>query len=349
MYAATGKAGTWLLVINGCYAAFLAALTVLNWTGADRFWPGALNCYLPQFIWAVPGLLLAYLQYKTGRHGLWLPLFCVAWVLGPIMGFSWPASRGPAPGQPVPLRVMTWNVKYGSYRLSPVMAEINRWHPDLVLFQDAIGSLEGPLGLYFAGWQLFSHGQFLIASRLPLSGLEVRELPRYGEGQEYLHCRLRVGRAEVSLYNVHFKTPRRSLNAFREARHEPWYLPVAVDTFGHNIETRLLQAQTVGAALKGERGPVLLAGDLNATESSRPVTTLREAGLRDAFSAAGWGYGFTYGHQLFKYRLPWFRASWMRIDHILASPHFVIRRCWTGTGSTSDHRPVIADLELRGE
>jgi endonuclease/exonuclease/phosphatase (EEP) superfamily protein YafD len=64
-------------------------------------------------------------------------------------------------------------------------------------------------------------------------------------------------------------------------------------------------------------------------------------GLRDAFSTAGLGYGYTYGHGL---RLG---HSFVRIDHILVSRHWDVVRSWTGGAAGSDHRPVIADLVLK--
>jgi vancomycin resistance protein VanJ len=333
--------------LTAIYAAVLAAVTFLNWSGADRIWLGALNLYLPQVMWAVPGVVLSVFLYKANSQWVWLPLCCIVWVLGPLMGFCWSGQPVRAASDGASVRVMTWNVKYGSYDLAPLIAEISRNHPDVVLFQDAIDSLNGPLRDYFRNWQVYSHGQYLIASRYPFSQVEVHELPARGEGQEYLRCQLHLGASVVSLYNIHLKTPRRSLNAFRTARKQPWYLPQAIQLFGHNVHTRLTQALTVRDGLKRETGPVIIAGDLNSPDASQACAALREAGLRDAFAERGRGYGFTYGHLMFKYRIPWLRVSWMRIDHIMTSSHFRTEQCWTGTGKASDHRPVIADLVLQ--
>ncbi|HBG08078.1 MAG: endonuclease [Geobacteraceae bacterium GWC2_58_44] len=326
----------------------LFAVTVLNWLGADHLWPGALNLYLPQIMWALPGLFLALFFFKVDRRRIWLPLLCVLWVLGPIMGFCWslPAAK-PASGS-LAVRVMTWNIKYGSYRIAPLIEEIARRDPDVVFLQDATGSMKGPLGDYFKNWQVRSYGQYVIASRFPLSQAEVGELPTSSDKQEcFLRCQMRIGTAVVALYNLHLKTPRRSLNAFRTARRQPWYLPEAIDYFNANVRLRQLQAMSMLEFLSEEHGPVIVAGDLNAPDASTVCATLRDAGLHDAFAESGAGYGFTYGHFLFKNRLPWLRASWMRIDHIMVNSWFVARRCWAGSGKASDHRPVIADLVLK--
>ena len=342
------KTVPWLLILNGAYAAILAAVTILNWLGPDRFWLGALNLYLPQAMWALPGGVLLLLTWEIDRFWVWLPLFCVLWVLGPVMGYTWNLQQGKAEASGVSLRVMTWNIKYGKHDLKPLIEEIERCRPDLVLFQDAVGAGRGPLADYFRQWQVLSKGQYLVASRHPLSAAEVHEFPSSGRKKEFfLRCEVRIGSEEVSLYNVHFKTPRRSLNAFRKAQGGPGYIPRAIDRFDNNVATRLDQARYLAGYLAAEKGEVIVAGDMNAPDASLVCGTLRDAGLKDAFAERGKGYGYTYGHFLLKNRLPWLRVSWMRIDHIMTSSGLLGQRCWAGTGHASDHRPVIADFILK--
>lgn len=342
------KQVNWLLSLTLLYAALVAAISIVNYTGADRTWIGALNLYLPQLMWAVPGVALAILLFKVNRSWSWLPLLCVLWVLGPVMDWKFNSKSADAAGAPR-LRVMTWNIKYGSYSIAPLVEEVARFHPDVVFFQDASGWTPGPLQDYFKDWQVRTRGQYVIASRYPLSEAEQIELPYFGYRKEsFLRCRMDLGSTTVSLYNLHLKTPRRSLNAFRTARKRPWYLPDAIERFNHNVRTRYLQSLAVAEHLKSERGPVIVAGDLNSPDSSLVCAALREAGLHDAFAERGTGYGYTYGQLLLQHRLPWVQLSWMRIDHIMPSSHFETEHCETGTGRASDHRPVVADLALKG-
>lgn len=335
----------WLLILNGAYAAILLAITTLNRLGPDRYWPGALNLYLPQVMWALPGAFLILLTWKYHRSSLWLPALCMLWVLGPLMGYNWPSRQARAEASGRPLRVMTWNIKYGNHDLAPLIEEVERSRPDIVLFQDAVHAAQGPLAEYFSGWQVRSQGQYLIASRYPLSQAEVHPLPYSGRKKEsFMYCRVRVGSKDVSLYNVHFKTPRTSLNAFRKAKRGAWYIPKAIERFENNVVTRLAQAGTVAGRVDREEGAVIVAGDLNSSDRSMVCGTLREAGLQDVFTVCGRGYGYTYGHFLLRHRLPWLRVSWMRIDHIMATHDLAPQRCWVGTGKASDHRPVIADF-----
>ena len=93
--------------------------------------------------------------------------------------------------------------------------------------------------------------------------------------------------------------------------------------------------------------PVIVAGDLNATDQSDIHRTLT-ATLTDAHEAAGWGLGHTF---------PAYGGSWrgipilprqMRLDMILYSDDFVALEFATGSHhGESDHLPVAAALGWR--
>ncbi|HOP39741.1 MAG TPA: endonuclease/exonuclease/phosphatase family protein [Geobacteraceae bacterium] len=350
------KKPAWLFTFIFAYLAILAALTILNRLGADRLWFGALNLYLPQVVWALPGILLAALTFKVARRWTWLPLLGIAWVLGPLMGFCWPLNTPSASSGNVPLRIMTWNVKYERHDNLSHLAlryEIERCNPTVVLLQEAQGLLNGPLGDYFSTWNVRSSGQYIIASRMPLGELRVIPIPFPGEGSTCpgikhtcLRTQLRIGGTVVVLYNVHFETPRWGLNAFRAVTRNPLNLPKAMQQLEHNVAARLAQVQTLRENVRQEQRPVIVAGDLNSPDSSLVCKTLRALDFHDAFAEGGKGYGYTYGHDLLKHRVPTLNLSWMRIDHIMMSSRLQSRDCWTGTGKASDHRPVIADLVL---
>ncbi len=333
-----------LLAINATYITLIAALTLLNRVGPDRFWMAALNFYLPQLIWAFPGLLLAPLTFRYARLWAMLPVAGILWVLGPVMGWHW--SWQPRSAVAV-LRVMTWNIKYGNCDMTPLIAELKRSRPDIMLFQDAPNIGSGPLTDYLSGWQVVNRGQYVVASRYPLSAVQLHELPYQEEkGESFLRCVVRVGSRNISIYNVHFKTPRWSLNAFRKASSGAWYIPQAVDLFEGNVQTRILQAERVAEFLGQERGDCIVAGDFNSPDQSLVCEIIRSAGFADAFTQSGRGYGYTYGHNVLQYRVPSIRASWMRIDHIMTTSGLRAQRCWVGTRQASDHRPVTAEFLL---
>ena len=343
------KSPVWLLSLIFAYSVILVALTVLNLSGADRWWFGALNLYLPQMVWAIPGILLATVAFKLARHWVWLPLLGIVWVVGPLMGLCWPLPLKQITQGGLPLRVMTWNVKYGSQDKLAQMAikrEIDLNNPAVVLMQDAGGLLDGPLGNYFKNWSVRSDGQYIIASKLPLDELQVRRISFPGEAHSCVRTQFQIGGNTVALYNVHFESPRWGLNALRAVKKEPQFLPIAIQKLENNVAARFTQVQALREYISREQVPVIIAGDLNSPYASRVCATLRTVGLHDAFAEGGKGYGYTYGHFLLKNRLPFLNFSWMRIDHIMMSSQFHASRCWTGTGEVSAHRPVIADLVL---
>ena len=334
----------WFVLLT-LYGLALLAVTGINLAGAEHWWLGALNLYLPQALWAVPGALLLLSVPEGRRRWAWLPVLGLAWVLGPVMGLRWSAQAPAAQDAPV-LRVMTCNAKYGLRDTRALLRDIEAYRPGLVLLQDADGFMQGPLAPFFQGWQVRSFDQYVVASRYPLMGLKLRSIPFPGEPWPVLRCQLDLGGARVAVYDVHLQSPRDSLNAFRTDDEGRWHPFQAIRELEESAAIRLRQASLLRGWIEAEPGPVLLAGDLNSPEPSRVCATLKAAGLQDAFSQGGRGYGYTYGHFLLLHRLPWLRVSWMRLDHLMASPELRAVRCWVGTAKASDHRPVLADLVL---
>jgi vancomycin resistance protein VanJ len=60
--------------------------------------------------------------------------------------------------------------------------------------------------------------------------------------------------------------------------------------------------------------------------------------LADAFSTAGWGFGFTKTSE----KRGWSYGA--RIDHVLFSPPWRCLRCWVAGDIGSDHLPLVAEL-----
>ena len=328
------------------YGLILAAITFVNLSGAEHWWLGALNLYLPQALWAIPAVILLVAALRTDRAWTWLPALYLVWVLGPIMGLRYALRTDPPAAAGAPVRILSCNIKYGLRDSAELLTDIDCYQPQLVLLQDADHFMAGPLGPFFKHWNVRDYGQFVIASRLPLAPAQVLWVATPTGRHPFLRCQMRLGPTTLTLFNVHFQSPRDSLNAFRTDDGGRWHPLEAIRDLEGNAAVRLDQARALRELVQAEPGPVLIAGDLNSSDPSRVCATLRDAGLQDAFDAGGRGYGYTYGHFLLQHRLPWMRLSWMRIDHIMASAQLRVGRCWVGTAKASDHRPVIADLTL---
>jgi endonuclease/exonuclease/phosphatase family metal-dependent hydrolase len=91
--------------------------------------------------------------------------------------------------------------------------------------------------------------------------------------------------------------------------------------------------------------PSILAGDFNFVRPARSYRLLRQAGFSDAFASAGSGSGLTYPTR-YQHR-PITLPRMVRIDYIWMSEHFVARTSWVGPEVGSDHKPLLAELELR--
>jgi endonuclease/exonuclease/phosphatase family metal-dependent hydrolase len=241
---------------------------------------------------------------------------------------------------------MTFNIK-GYFTLdrpegvARVAREIALHDPDILVLQDAtdLAQLEqrspGALRALFGDLKAFAHGQYVVAARnAPRDCVAPEGRPgkrRHG----LLHCVVEAQGRELDVITTHLMTPRDALGAMREGDSQ------AAEAWEQNLAERTEQAEAVAARVRASRRPTIVAGDLNAPETSLVVRTLLEAGLRGAFSSAGRGFGYTWGHSLRP------GLSFLRIDHVLVSPGIGVAACFTGGAEASPHRPVIADLHLQ--
>ena len=304
--------------------------------GGSGWWWLELLRFLPTPWLLLPCALSLVLAWPLGTGWRLATAATVALVVSVGMGFAWHAVVAPGEGS---VRLMTWNAKtvQASERrggIEALMREVAAHRPDIVVMQDANALRRShdaaPAAPMFDLPHVWGQGQYLVASRFPLEGCRAVTAGSLA----YARCTVHAGAASFELRSVHFESPRAGLLAARREGFE------GVDAWRANLDERLLQSAAMAAALRDAPRPLVVAGDLNAAESSEVVGQLLGAGLRDAFSSAGRGYGYTYGHTLRP------RFSFLRIDHILVSPQVTVGRCFTGTADASDHRPVIADLSF---
>lgn len=305
-------------------------------------WPAlALMQYLPYFAFLLPALAAWLASWWLGW--LWRALSSASLivVLTVIMGLC---TGTPDEGYGH-IRFMTYNVKafLASMRphgFSELALEIMLHDPDVIVMQDAnqIPALEyNKPEVYKAlmgGRQVYSFSQYVVASRLPLKDCAPGWIPYRNQRHSFVHCVLQAHGKEVDLVTVHFTTPRDGLNATRKEG------LAGLQAWSGNMNDRLVQSGVLAEHLRLMKRPRIVAGDLNAPESSMVVQTLLNTGLRDVFSSAAWGYGYTHGHSL-KLGL-----SFLRIDHVLVSNEIGVQHVEVGGAVASEHRPVIADLLL---
>ncbi len=296
---------------------------------------------MPYPAYLVPALLALALS-------LWLPwawrvaaVVTLALVLVPIMGLELNAGEKGSSR----VRVMTYNVK--AYRalereggFAAIAWELALHDADVIVMQDAgylshmLESSPKSTQRMFGKRQVAISGQYIIASRLPLRECKDGDISFPGENHHYFRCAVSAKGVEFDVFAVHLLTPRQGLNATRHERLD------GIDDWQHNVASRMFQARTLASQVAANARPVVIAGDLNAPGHSPVVRQLVGAGLRDAFSTAGVGYGYTHGHSLRPH------ISFARLDHVLVSTKFGVADSFVGGKEASEHRPVIADLWL---
>jgi len=317
------------------FVAVVWAATLAVRFGGSAWWWLELLRFLPVPWLLAPCALVLLLSWPLGARWRLAAAATFALVASVGMGLAWHAGAAPVEGS---VRLMTWNAKtvQASERrggIDALLREVAAQRPDIVVMQDADALRRShdasPAAPMFGLPHVWGQGQYLVASRFPLE----RCTEVTAGSLAYARCTVRVAdSAGFELRSVHFESPRAGLLA---ARREG---AGGVDTWRANLDERLLQSAAMAAALRDAPRPLVVAGDLNAAESSDVVGQLLGASLRDAFSVVARSFKKNYGHTLRP------RFSFLRIDHILVSPQVAVLRCFTGTADASDHRPVIADL-----
>lgn len=310
--------------------------------GPEHFWLLAEVQYLPFPFLLVPALVAVALSWALAGPWRVAAMAALAMILTIMMGFQF--HTGDAGTHRI--RVMTYNVKgYLARRqpagFAPIAREIALQNPDILVLQDAtdLADLEekspGAARAIFGELHAYFNEEYVVASRFPMRECMARHVAILERHHSHVRCIVAAPGVELEVMTAHFMTPRFALNAARGAE------PHALDEWRQNLRERTLQAEALADDVRSSRRPVILAGDLNAPETSLVVRALLATGLRGAFSSAGKGYGYTWGHSLRP------GISFLRIDHILVGAELAVSECFVGGDEASPHRPVVTDLYLK--
>lgn len=281
---------------------------------------------------------------RTGRNDAALGRTCLPLVALLLAACVPPgAASVPARATRATLRVMTYNIRSGNGNLAGTAAAIRAEHPDVVALQE--------VDVHWAPRSDFADEATELGRQL---GMNVRFAPIYviadsdrARPPREFGVALLTGYAITAFRNdtitrlstqvdnpvptpmpglldatldVH-GTPVHVLNTHLDYRRDPAVRATQVREMLAHIDTTV---------------PTLVFGDMNASPSAPELQPLL-ARLHDAWSAAS-GAGFTYPAD----------APTERIDYVLVSPQFRVRDAAVPVTEASDHRPVVADLQLAG-
>jgi vancomycin resistance protein VanJ len=293
----------------------LSAVAALGF-GAALFWAGR--------FWAqhfIPYLGLACLAAALLCAGLRLWLSAAAWAIASGLALA-PAAPAFLPRSPLPqagcrISVLAFNMWENPPDPPAAAGLLARLHPDLVFAEKVYSTAafrDRLLADGFAGYHGFaSRHSVLLLSRFPF--VRTNDA-RYGTSAD-----IAVEGHEVRLQNMYVTRP----------------IP--------NPRPYLFDMAQLRQAVGTYRGPLILAGDANATPFTPEIRAL-DGLLRDAWDEAGYGLGATFPG-------PWRRLGvlgpWLRIDYVFHNAAFAAvaaRRIDDAAGA--GHYPVWAELALLG-
>lgn len=328
----------WLVIGVACAALVVTALL----HGHPESHPvRAMLQYVPYPAFLGPALIALWASLWLGwawRSVALAGLVCVLWgVMGLVVGHPDEGSGR--------IRFMTYNAKLYLATERPngmadLYQEVLQQDPDVLVMQDAsdfadVAGYNRELYEAFVGDRaIYTKGQYVVASRFPMRDCKEVRLQRDPGWRAMVHCIVTAHGQDIDVITVHFTSPRGGLNAVRAERLN------GLDEWHDNMTARLSESRAMSAYLKRlPARPRIVAGDLNAPDSSTVVRQLLDTGLRDAFSSAGTGFGFTHGHSL----RAWM-PSFLRIDHILVSEQLGVASAEVGGAEGSEHRPVVSNI-----
>jgi vancomycin resistance protein VanJ len=309
----------------GYLAAAFGAWFLLSW--ADVWWPANLLLFGPRWTLTLPliGLFPAALLLRRSALGLLAIAGLI--LVGPVMGFCLPwQNLFASPPAGTRFRVLTCNMHYTKADAARVERLVTETEPDIVALQEWPESNHTPY-LTGPGWHWHRTPRLFLASRYPIQRVVNLGLHSSGPDGSVARYDLETPIGVIHFFSLHLASPRPGMAAMI---HEDRRSPADIGT---NISRRWEQSEKVAREAGSVSGPILLVGDFNTPPQSSIFRRVW-GGYSDAFSSAGWGWGYTF-----------FDAKTMaRIDHVLVGEGWYCSRCQVGPDIGSPHRPVLADL-----
>jgi endonuclease/exonuclease/phosphatase family metal-dependent hydrolase len=263
------------------------------------------------------------------------------------------------------LKIMTYNIdafsQFSSSRKSTMdslLAFVNRKNPDVICFQEFYvynksgktteknvlkGLKKYPYHFihYSVSEDVFSEG-LAIFSKYPI---DYKGICQFSKGYYMtIYTDIEVNSKTIRVFNHHMQSYKFTSD---ERRH---YEDLVGDFNSHLFRdvvlkfsskmneaynVRAKQADIVAKTIEQSPYPVIICGDFNDVPVSYTYTTIKED-LLDTYATVGTGYGNTYSHKLFPFR----------IDYIMVDPSFHPISSRAARVKYSDHYPVISVVGL---
>lgn len=272
---------------------------------------------LPLLAATVAGALLAPLTRRRVRLLVGIQVALTLVVLFPVMGFSVGWSRAAAQ----PIHLVSYNVFFGKAGRPALIDELVAMPVDIMVLQAAFGSLGEKLKERLPDRTIKQDGELVLVSKFPVRSMVVPPPLPDGTRAMFVEYVVDTPGGALRIYDVHAFSPRHALFGDNEP--------------GNDIAQRDGQIGAAVDAARSDVPPFLIAGDTNLPALSA-IGRRHFAGLTDAFSDVGFGFGYTFPT----------KRPWMRIDRVLGSDGVRFDDVHVGPRGASDHRPLFVDFEL---
>ncbi len=316
-----------VLVLGWTYLFFALALWgVMHLLGEHR-WFTTLLIYGPRWVWATPLALLIPAAALLRRRSLWPLLFATYVMVWPIMDLRLPWRRAmPDRNSGVRIRVLSCNTHGDAMDVDAMAALIARLNPDVVALEEFTGGNARRL-FPDARWHFCNGGDQWIASRFEFADTPF-PFPTSPQRVAFFAGRVQLitPGGPVDFYSIHLASPHSVFSAALRAKSGSRQM------VARNVHQRLEEATQLADDADSKKEAVLMAGDFNLPTDSA-IYRQNFSEFADAFSVAGFGFGWTY------------RVRWTvtRIDHVLSNASLRCVNCWVAPNVSSPHRPLVAD------
>lgn len=318
------------------YLGLVVTVWVVMHGLGDRWWGGTVMLFGPRWVLLTPvvGLLPLAARFRTSAVA---PLGLAAIVvLFPIMGLetgwrSWWVRLV----HDTDFRVITFNTANGGMPPS-ALPELLEREPDVLALQEC-GKELGDMITQLRGWHTYRAGGLCLVSAHPFDRVDAMDrehLRQAGGAGHVIRFTLRTPDRLVWFTNLHLDTPRAGLTPISEGELGEGIDALRTKLFTRDIESKQAR-QWVDAAPSPSR---IVVGDFNMPVES-VIYGRHWSDLRNAFSAAGAGFGATRDNG-------WIQA---RIDHVLTAAGWRARHASVGPSFDSDHRMLMVDLAWVGD
>jgi vancomycin resistance protein VanJ len=328
---------------------------------SPAFWPAVVLCWLyllPVAVYlALRGTALYLPQTLTslGFLGPWLflPLLVIlpvaAWLrarltlLGAaaLLAFAvffyapFYVHTAPAAGSAPSFTALTYNLHAGVPPTGPLVEAIRQQNADIVAVEELTPETASAFATYLGSrypYRLLDTDNIEVGllSRFPI--LSSERFQPAGTGRTALHVLLDVNGAPLQLLIVHPEPP---------GICRPSGLPIATGACDASLVAEMADIARRASALQR---PVLVMGDMNTVDLSRPYTRIAGV-LTDAYREAGTGLGFTFpvGLRLDGIYLP---GPLLRIDYMFHSAGLRTLQARVNRRGGSDHASLWARFAM---